>query len=459
MKTVFLWRAGMIGLLSGGGHSKAGNERHNKKRDFNFILNLSLAALILILYCLTATPLRAQWEQMKIGYSGSADQSGNYLAGSGANIFAVLGGSSVFVSHDDGTTWDSVNTFPSKSYIQSITVTNSDVFAVTNGGIFQSADEGNTWSGINGGVMDTTDPRALIQSGSNLVATTQNDGIFYTSDDGNNWMNAQGISGKVLALGATGSVLISSDTSRIYRSVDYGKNWSVVNDTLAHITTFASTGTELFAGRYMWPIPVTQSTIIDPQGGVFRSTDQGKSWEVFESNLPNPTYGPHVNTLAVHDTDMFAGLVEGFYTSKVAKDNWKEVGQELPNAVLSVYANDSYVFVGVDHGGVWRRPIFQITPVERDPVSPIPSAFRLEQNYPNPFNPTTIISYQLAKSSHVRLTVWNVLGRRVATLVNTDQQKGAHEVSFNASQLSSGIYFYRLQAGNKVFVKKMLLMK
>ena len=88
-----------------------------------------------------------------------------------------------------------------------------------------------------------------------------------------------------------------------------------------------------------------------------------------------------------------------------------------------------------------------------------PAVTALKTNYPNPFNPTTTISYQLAKSSHVRLTVWNVLGRRVATLVNTSQQKGAHEVSFNASKLSSGIYFYRLQAGNKVFVKKMLLMK
>jgi len=65
----------------------------------------------------------------------------------------------------------------------------------------------------------------------------------------------------------------------------------------------------------------------------------------------------------------------------------------------------------------------------------------------------------LAKSSHVRLTVWNVLGRRVATLVNENEQKGAHQVTFNASGLASGIYFYRLQAGNKVFVKKMLVMK
>ncbi len=88
-----------------------------------------------------------------------------------------------------------------------------------------------------------------------------------------------------------------------------------------------------------------------------------------------------------------------------------------------------------------------------------PGTTALNANYPNPFNPTTTISYQLARDSHVRLMVYDVLGRRVATLVDANQQKGIHRVAFNASQLASGIYFYRMQAGNKVLVKKMLLMK
>ncbi|HKI46736.1 MAG TPA: T9SS type A sorting domain-containing protein, partial [Balneolales bacterium] len=79
-----------------------------------------------------------------------------------------------------------------------------------------------------------------------------------------------------------------------------------------------------------------------------------------------------------------------------------------------------------------------------------PTKMHLNANYPNPFNPTTIISYRLTQSVHVRLSVWNILGRRVATLVDANQQKGIHEVTFNASQLSSGVYFYRLQSGNKV---------
>ncbi len=88
-----------------------------------------------------------------------------------------------------------------------------------------------------------------------------------------------------------------------------------------------------------------------------------------------------------------------------------------------------------------------------------PDHTNLQANYPNPFNPTTLISYRLVRGSHVRLTVWDVLGRRVATLVDANQQSGPHQVTFNASGLSSGVYFYRLQAGNKVLVKKMLVMK
>ena len=93
-----------------------------------------------------------------------------------------------------------------------------------------------------------------------------------------------------------------------------------------------------------------------------------------------------------------------------------------------------------------------------------PSVFSLEQNYPNPFNPSTKISYSLAVNSKVKLTVYNVLGETVATLVNATDPAGNHEVTFNGINLNSGIYFYRLEAadvdGRKFSqVKKMMLTK
>lgn len=88
-----------------------------------------------------------------------------------------------------------------------------------------------------------------------------------------------------------------------------------------------------------------------------------------------------------------------------------------------------------------------------------PSEFTLSQNYPNPFNPTTVIKYSIAKASDVSLKVYNLLGQEVATLVNTSQNIGSYEVKFNASNLSSGIYFYTLSADGLSFTKKMMLIK
>jgi len=88
-----------------------------------------------------------------------------------------------------------------------------------------------------------------------------------------------------------------------------------------------------------------------------------------------------------------------------------------------------------------------------------PKQFRLEQNYPNPFNPTTEIKFSLAHSSMVTLEVFNLLGQRVATLVNGNKSAGEHQVSFDASTLNSGVYLYRLQSESYSQVRKLTLIK
>ena len=84
---------------------------------------------------------------------------------------------------------------------------------------------------------------------------------------------------------------------------------------------------------------------------------------------------------------------------------------------------------------------------------------QLDQNYPNPFNPTTNIEFRIADFGFATLKVYDVLGREVATLVNETKVPGNYEVKFNAANLPSGIYFYRIQAGSFVEAKKMILLK
>ena len=96
--------------------------------------------------------------------------------------------------------------------------------------------------------------------------------------------------------------------------------------------------------------------------------------------------------------------------------------------------------------------------VSVDPVE-MPGVYRLSNNYPNPFNPSTMISYEIGQSEQVRLSIYNILGQEVMVLVNDVQEAGIHNVQFQAGSLASGIYMYRLEAGNFTSTNKMILMK
>lgn len=137
---------------------------------------------------------------------------------------------------------------------------------------------------------------------------------------------------------------------------------------------------------------------------------------------------------------------------------------------ITLYANGNSVnFNGApDAGDMWNYApnktvaVVAVTGIENNAVA---DNFRLHQNYPNPFNPSTIISYQVPVSGRVMLKVYDALGNEVATLIDREQSAGNHNVEFNTQQtasrrqLSSGIYFYRLTAGNFTDAKKMILTK
>lgn len=122
----------------------------------------------------------------------------------------------------------------------------------------------------------------------------------------------------------------------------------------------------------------------------------------------------------------------------------------------SVAVSDGYATVASQDSFLFRTSD-NITAVH-GPES-LPKVFALYQNYPNPFNPTTTISYDIPERSRVTLVVYDILGRRIQTLVDGEKQAGHHEVIFDASRLPSGIYLYRLQAGNFSETRKLTLVK
>ncbi len=134
------------------------------------------------------------------------------------------------------------------------------------------------------------------------------------------------------------------------------------------------------------------------------------------------------------------------YWIKVQQD-----GQLVLSATMQIPSHSKVNIVSTS-----ERPPY---PPEESAASNVPSLFLLQQNYPDPFNPTTLISYQLPKASHVRLVVYDMLGREVRTLVNENSEAGFKSVTFDAGGLPSGLYFYRISAGTFSDVKKMILIK
>jgi hypothetical protein len=106
-----------------------------------------------------------------------------------------------------------------------------------------------------------------------------------------------------------------------------------------------------------------------------------------------------------------------------------------------------------------RIPWVEVTGVKNDNNQNILSEYHLSQNYPNPFNPTTNIEFKIKASGKVQLKVYNMLGEEVATIIDKQMAAGFHRINFDASTLTSGIYFYKLMANEFVATKKMIIMK
>lgn len=400
------------------------------------------------------------WSYASNGIVGSDITS---LSGNGSNIYAVFGNDSIFSSTDDGNTWVADTGLTGTGHIWGVTVIGTEVYVPTEGGIFTSSDSGKTWSHFYGWA------RAIVKSGTNLVLASSR--VYFSTNGGVSWLLANnspsnsGPSG-IFCLATTGTDVFAAGDGGIYRSTDNGEDWDDVDSNLTNITSLAASGSTVVAGRWRQPFPISDS-IPPPPGGLFLSTDSGQTWSSYVNGLQGYRY-PQVRTVAIHDEDVFAGLSDNgpnypstFYSSTINRNNWINTGQGLPwLGISSIYINDSSIFVGIiDEGGIWRAPLSQVTGIDQPGVPVVPRVIQLKQNYPNPFNPTTTINYSIPMRSHVTLTVYNILGEKVETLVDAVEEAGNHTVNFDASRLASGVYLYQLRDRNSFITKKLMLIK
>lgn len=200
-----------------------------------------------------------------------------------------------------------------------------------------------------------------------------------------------------------------------------------------------------------WPGSGSADSTAYFSGWFMQSTDGGENWTAPEKFTPYPPEAPlrdfrYVSIAPVNPVQPVPD--DDIITVHIVMQGDTIPGSNVNGMVPALVSAQYYHFT---------TEILVVVPSNDDEI--IANNFNLEQNYPNPFNPSTTINYSLAERSDVSLKVYDVLGNEIATLVNTSQEAGQHNVTFDASKLSSGLYIYTLNTGNFTSSKKMMLLK
>ncbi|HMN48501.1 MAG TPA: T9SS type A sorting domain-containing protein [Ignavibacteriaceae bacterium] len=395
--------------------------------------------------------LNAQWIQSNGPYYNNQLISPSAITFNGSNIFTgTIQAGSIFKSSDNGTNWTLTNTGITSSYINTLVCSNGVLLAGTDYGIFRSTNNGYEWYPSNSGLTSLF--ITTLTSNKNYIFAGTPNGIYLSIDTGIHWnpINTDMSEIQITGILNMGDTLYAATLSEgIYISTDLGKSWSMSNNGFTSPATMGLTEVDgnIFA--------------VSRNRGVFKSTDKGMHWSASDNGLPSQLYP---RTIISYDSLLFLGAGIGVFMSDDQAINWKNITPGLANTVAEVLgANSDTLYVGSYQGGIWKRSITNIlTEVKKD-FSEVPNKFSLLQNYPNPFNPSTKISWLSPISGWQTLKVYDILGNEVATLVNEYRSAGTYEIEFNPESSfknpASGIYFYRLQAGNFVDTKKMIYLK
>lgn len=377
------------------------------------------------------------------------------------------------------------------------------VISISPGGIFRTLDGGDSWTNIGSTVaMDLS----MIDS-AHIWFATQNGEIFATTDGGAHWIRQYHDSLKVSFMNylkmfnllegvAMGDALNATLPAVILQTTDGGLHWISVNDS-----AFGGYTGDIWrridfvspAIGYLWPLGVGTSTL-------WKTIDGGRSWSKLNLSGSNQLLRFYNENIGIACFGNYPAKTQLFRRTMDGGVTWDSIVSPIPmqwgndfyyckgNPAYIWFTDNQKLFLSEDTGRTWTEQIAikgrdivfadsQVGWVLGDDnliktiqggltsIGPaydrhnVPSNYSLLQNYPNPFNPLTIIKYTLPYESQVVLKVYTVLGMEVATLAKGIQTAGVKTLQFDGSEVSSGMYFYTLQANNVRLTKKMILLK
>ncbi|MHB1686497.1 MAG: T9SS type A sorting domain-containing protein [Ignavibacteriaceae bacterium] len=420
-----------------------------------------LLFVLLTILSITSNEIFAQWTKTILpnppyGH-GALPGKVVTLASNGSNLYAGTLGGNLYFSPDSGSTWAYIDSGLTTADINAIAIQDSIIilgtygsgtYGSTWGGLFISTNNGKSWTQAKG--LTNNNIYSIVFKGPDIFVSTWGGGIFVSIDNGVTWNKSNSgltnlyvrtllVSGNYLYAGTWGD--------GVFFSNDNGNSWIQLNNGLTnlYIYHFALKGSTLYMGN---------------DAGIFTSTNNGLNWVPSNSGLTTS----FIRSFEVIDPKILVGTSgEGVFLSLDNGATWTPVDSGLTEPFIYCFANvGNSIFAGSWNGEIWIRSVNEIlkTMKKTTVTQPAPTKYVLNQNYPNPFNPSTIISFSVPQKSRVSLKIYDALGRLVSNLIDGEvKPSGNYNVSFNAGNLASGIYFYRLITNNYVSTKKMLLMK
>ena len=382
----------------------------------------------------------------------------------GRTIFAGGIGGVLFRSTDNGVSWRStvlpsgVQTMSSMKLVS----TRVSVIAGAAGKINYSSDAGETWTGQTYGTsrfwgIDVKNNFGLAVNTIGNVYRSTNNGLSWSlaSSLGNIYLYSVSIADSVTAYLCTGQ-----QEFKVYKTTDAGSSWFPVFDGRDN----------LFGITF---VNATNGVVIGDKGQIFITQDAGTTWiEQRQDSLVD------LRAVTWYDKTIVAGGLNGVILRSTDNgETFQQMNSPTGSTIFSVDmsapVNGTHYILAAGESGNMFRFAYSATDVDsRNASSNIPSSYELLQNFPNPFNPATTIHFTIPQSLHVKLTVFDILGREVRTLVDAETASGTHAVAWDGKDVhhhpvGSGMYLYRLdarqnngrQAGSFTMVKRMLLIK
>jgi hypothetical protein len=398
--------------------------------------------LIFLLMACTCS-IYAQWIKV------SGNISSTCLTNSGSNIFTGTTSSGILISTNNGSNWNYANNGLTNLSINSLTSSGSIVYAGTGEGIFITSNNGTNWNyfGL------TSNVHCLAVQGNLIFAGIGNGigswGVYRSTNNGTNWIQCALNNYYPSCIHFVNSYVFAGAYQGVFgggmfRSTDYGVTWNSVNNGLStnFVSSIGNISNIVFVG-------------LSGTGGVFKSSNYGNNWISIGFSYEDAV------AFAVTGTNIFTSIRTGVWLSTNYGTNWLSINEGLIGQIdiMDLLIANNYIFAAdPDYTSIWRRPLSEIVNVSVNKINVV-NKYELFQNYPNPFNPVTNIKFQVPKTGFVTIKVFDALGKEVQTLVDQNLNAGFYETKFDAGNLSSGIYFYKLVTGKFSDVKKMVVVK